>query len=426
MRLWVFSQERRSLSNCQVYFVFRSREESSEIRRFRQFLLLIPILSRSNSFLFDNASNIQGIESLSGIFFVSRVGFVYIAACLGNMEPNKEDNVSSVPITQITAAPILQDAGVSAIQPPPFAPPMAPIPMVPHPPLARPPPPFRPPVSQNGGAKTADSDSGSEDEQYIISEGSKQARERQEKALQDLLLKRRAAAMAVPTNDKAVRDRLRRLGEPITLFGEQEMERRSRLAELMARLDGDDQLDKLCRAHEEDAAPKEEADDDIPEYPFFTEGPKELREARIDIAKFSIKRAAVRIQRAKRRRDDPDEDVDAETKWALKHAKGMVLDCSNFGDDRPLTGCSFSRDGKILATWYISHLFLTHIFHILFLRLGAIFARLCLLIRVTCILHFTCLFASIDTSVEKYPIIILSLNTEPVEFPQFLTRFHLY
>ncbi|KAF2565504.1 hypothetical protein F2Q68_00028251 [Brassica cretica] len=172
--------------------------------------------------------------------------------------------------------------------------------------------------------------------------------------MQELLIKRRAAAIAVPTNDKSVRDRLRRLGEPITLFGEQEMERRARLAQLMARLDIGGQLDKLLQAYEDDAAPKDEVDEEELQYPFFTEGPKELREARIEIAKFSIKRAAVRIQRAKRRRDDPDEDVEAETKWALKQAKGLALDCSNFGDDRPLTGCSFSRDGKILATCSLS------------------------------------------------------------------------
>ncbi|KAF3575664.1 hypothetical protein DY000_02035804 [Brassica cretica] len=122
----------------------------------------------------------------------------------------------------------------------------------------------------------------------------------------------------------------------------------------MARLDIGGQLDKLLQAYEDDAAPKDEVDEEELQYPFFTEGPKELREARIEIAKFSIKRAAVRIQRAKRRRDDPDEDVEAETKWALKQAKGLALDCSNFGDDRPLTGCSFSRDGKILATCSLS------------------------------------------------------------------------
>ncbi|CAN7007173.1 unnamed protein product [Brassica oleracea var. botrytis] len=212
--------------------------------------------------------------------------------------------------------------------------------MVRHPPLARPPA-FRP--QQNGGAKAGD-------ERYVISEESRQVRERQERAMQELLRKRRAAAMAVPTNDKSVRGRLRRLGDAITLFGEREMERRARLAQLMARLDIGGQLDRLLRAYEEEVEDEEEE----VQYLFFTEGPKELREARIDIAKYSIKRAAVRVQRAKRRRDDPDEDVDAETKWALKQAKGMVLDCRSFGDDRPLTGCSFSRDGTILATCSLS------------------------------------------------------------------------
>uniref|UniRef100_A0A0D3CM67 Pre-mRNA processing factor 4 (PRP4)-like domain-containing protein n=1 Tax=Brassica oleracea var. oleracea TaxID=109376 RepID=A0A0D3CM67_BRAOL len=161
--------------------------------------------------------------------------------------------------------------------------------MVRHPPLARPPA-FRPP--QNGGAKA-------DDERYVISEESRQARERQERAMQELLRKCRAAAMAVPTNNKSsVRGRLRRLGDAITLFGEREMERRARLAQLMARLDIGGQLDRLLRAYEE------KVEDEEVQYLFFTEGPKELREARIDIAKYSIKRAAVRVQRAKRRRDD--------------------------------------------------------------------------------------------------------------------------
>ncbi|KAF9623845.1 hypothetical protein IFM89_005430 [Coptis chinensis] len=77
-------------------------------------------------------------------------------------------------------------------------------------------------------------------------------------------MKRRAHALAVPTND------LGRLGEPITLFGEKEM-------------------DRLLKAQST--------------YPFYTEGSKELLEARIHIAEFSI-------MRLKRTRDDPDEDLD--------------------------------------------------------------------------------------------------------------------
>ncbi|VYS52119.1 unnamed protein product [Arabidopsis thaliana] len=83
-------------------------------------------------------------------------------------------------------------------------------------------------------------------------------------------------------------------------------------------------------------------------------GPTELREARIEITKDFIKRAALRIQRENRRRNDPDEDKNAETKLALKHCKDMVLGSSKFGDDRPLTGCSLSRDGKILVTCSLS------------------------------------------------------------------------
>jgi U4/U6 small nuclear ribonucleoprotein PRP4 len=61
----------------------------------------------------------------------------------------------------------------------------------------------------------------------------------QEKLLKDLELNRRARRLAVPTNDQAVRQRLRQLGQPITLFGEREMERRDRLRHLMARLESE-------------------------------------------------------------------------------------------------------------------------------------------------------------------------------------------
>ncbi len=39
---------------------------------------------------------------------------------------------------------------------------------------------------------------------------------------------------------------------------------------------------------------------------FYTEGTQELRQARLDMAQFSINRAAQRIANVKRRRDDPE------------------------------------------------------------------------------------------------------------------------
>ena len=143
----------------------------------------------------------------------------------------------------------------------PVLPSIAPIPIVPPRPLAPlpiRPPATRPPGVQNGEMRTSDSDSDQEELSptgttpgstggYEISEASRLVRERQQKAMQEFMMKKRAAALAVPTNDMAVRTRLRRLGEPITLFGEREMERRDRLRMLMAKLDSEGQLEKLMK-----------------------------------------------------------------------------------------------------------------------------------------------------------------------------------
>lgn len=287
------------------------------------------------------------------------------------------DNQTLMPIVETIPAlpvqPIIPPVVPAAI-PPVIVPSIAPIPTIPPPQVPAPlaPLPVRPPIfkptvpPQNGEVRTSDSDSDRDDldstrattGEYEISEESRQVRERQEKAIQDLLMKRRASALAVPTNDMAVRARLRRLGEPITLFGEREMERRDRLRMLMAKLDAEGQLEKLMKAHEEEeaaaTATADDAEEEMIQYPFYTEGSKALLNARIDIAKYSIVRAASRLQRAHRKRADPDENIDAEIDWALRQAESLFLDCSEFGDDRPLSGCSFSHDGNLLATWYTS------------------------------------------------------------------------
>lgn len=284
--------------------------------------------------------------------------------------PGSQNLVSAVNSTPLQAI----QPSIPPVNPPPVVPAIASIQALPAPSVLRQlaslpvrPPVPRPPVPQNGDARTSDSDSDDDSgpdnaapgstAEYEISEESRQIRERQEKAMQELMMKRRASALAVPTNDMAVRARLRRLGEPITLFGEREMERRDRLRMIMAKLDAEGQLEMLMRAHEEEeaagSAAMEDDEEEMIQYPFYTEGSKALLDARIDIAKYSIRRAATRLQRARRKREDPDEDMDAEMDWALKQAGSLVLDCSEIGDDRPLSGCSFSRDGTLLATWYL-------------------------------------------------------------------------
>lgn len=280
------------------------------------------------------------------------------------MEIDEKENPNPNPNSSIAQLDSIPQ--IAPIEPPiplipsPILPPIAPIPR----PLA-PIPSIRPPNGET--AKKATEKAGSDEDgddsspEYEISEESRLFREKQEKAKQDFLMKQRAAALAVPTNDKAVRSRLRRLGEPVTLFGEREMERRDRLRMIMAKLDSEGQLERLMKVLEEEEAAVNavgmedgggDDDGEVIEYPFYTEGSMALLKARYAIAKDSVVKAAMRLQSAKRNRDNPDEDLDAEINMALDSAKSFGLDCSEIGDVRPLAGCSFSYDGNFLATWY--------------------------------------------------------------------------
>lgn len=70
------------------------------------------------------------------------------------------------------------------------------------------------------------------------------AREETQALLDELERKKRARAVAVPTDDGRVKKRLRELGEPITLFGERAADRRARLIQLLSRR-GDDVGDAM-------------------------------------------------------------------------------------------------------------------------------------------------------------------------------------
>lgn len=70
------------------------------------------------------------------------------------------------------------------------------------------------------------------------------ARQETQALLDELERKKRARAIAVPTDDNKVKKRLRELGEPITLFGERAADRRQRLIQLLSRK-GDDAFDAM-------------------------------------------------------------------------------------------------------------------------------------------------------------------------------------
>ncbi|KAI9667012.1 MAG: hypothetical protein M1829_005619 [Trizodia sp. TS-e1964] len=159
--------------------------------------------------------------------------------------------------------------------------------------------------------------------------------------------KRRAAAIAVPTDDGRVRTRLRELGEPITLFGEGPADRRDRLRELLTDRaedpelkDGDNDV-QMGEDETEDVAQNEEE--------FYTEGLADLLEARRDIARYSLPKAKARMASLKLESTIP-------LRTHIKHRriiKERLQRIEPFGTqivgERPVSIARFSPNGEIIA-----------------------------------------------------------------------------
>eukprot|EP00899_Mesostigma_viride_P015926 jgi/Mesvir1/24334/Mv11015-RA.1 len=154
------------------------------------------------------------------------------------------------------------------------------------------------------------------------------AKEKQAALLREFQQKRRERDMAVPTADAQVRTRLRELGQPVTLFGEREMERRARLRKLLAEKQQADEEEGASESSGEEGSDDEEEDEDEVAELFYTEGSTELMRARGLVAEFSLMRSKQRLDRARRRREDPDEDEDAEAAAAAE-AVGSITTLSS-------------------------------------------------------------------------------------------------
>ncbi|KAL4977783.1 WD40-repeat-containing domain protein [Aspergillus desertorum] len=160
--------------------------------------------------------------------------------------------------------------------------------------------------------------------------------------------KRRAAAMAVPTDDARVRARLRELGEPITLFGEGPADRRDRLRELLT-----DIAEKQEAAAAEDIEMAEaagEEDEGEQQEEFYTEGSDELLKARKAIARFSLPRAKARVARQREESTIPLRTHIKHRKAIKEKLHGFDLYGSQIAGDRPVSICRFAPDGQTIAT----------------------------------------------------------------------------
>ena len=139
-----------------------------------------------------------------------------------------------------------------------------------------------------------------------------QLMEQQEK-VEAFELRRRMKSIVVPVLDDDVRKLLRRMNQPITLFGEREMERRSRAQALLASM-SESELQALSKKFEKDF--EVAAVEERPKEVFYTEGTEELKTTRIEIARFSLQRARDRLEREKMSRVSKTADRDESTSIA--------------------------------------------------------------------------------------------------------------
>ncbi|KAJ3270204.1 U4/U6 small nuclear ribonucleoprotein Prp4 [Terramyces sp. JEL0728] len=150
-----------------------------------------------------------------------------------------------------------------------------------------------------------------------------------------------ARTVDVPTNDNKVRNRLRELEEPMTLFGEGSKERRERLKNLLA--------ERILRGESVEFDDSSDEDEGQTEE-YFTYGVEELRQARLEILDFSIGNAKERIQQHKNELEIPFVE-----RKQLRHdfytgLQDFQTKNLQVGDERPIGFCQFSPNSKLLAT----------------------------------------------------------------------------
>lgn len=162
--------------------------------------------------------------------------------------------------------------------------------------------------------------------------------------LEEFERRRKARQLNVSTDDDEVRRSLRQLGEPVCLFGEGPAERRVRLRDLLSYL-GEDAIHK--KLEEEEARIER---DRGREGTWYHEGPPELREARLWIARYSLPKAKLRLSKAREELKLAGSVRAAAKQESQRKASAMSIYCSQIGDTRPISFCRFSSDSKMLIT----------------------------------------------------------------------------
>ena len=152
-------------------------------------------------------------------------------------------------------------------------------------------------------------------------------------------------SITVSTDDKSVKARLRELGHPICLFGEGPAERRDRLRDLLSVFE--QLLPGFTTTNEEE---EEEEEPLAPEEVWYHEGTDELKASRLFLAQYSLPRARDKLIQARKDINAPETEKLKKSQEVQRKTRALINFCSQIGDNRPLSYCNLSPNGKMLAT----------------------------------------------------------------------------
>ena len=164
-----------------------------------------------------------------------------------------------------------------------------------------------------------------------------------EREVLDLYEKTRIKAdftVAIPTSDADVKLRLRQMGQPICLFGEDPFSRRERLKLLIGK-SGDG------KSESGPASTGPAATTTKVMQTFYTHGSASLLTVRREIAETAVKRANARLTLEKervRQYQSPDSS-NVTNYWG----SSSIVSFSQIGDSRPLSAIAFAPQVAVLA-----------------------------------------------------------------------------
>eukprot|EP00049_Salpingoeca_infusionum_P001226 m.46386 g.46386 ORF g.46386 m.46386 type:complete len:583 (+) comp10919_c0_seq5:160-1908(+) len=197
-------------------------------------------------------------------------------------------------------------------------------------------------------------------ERMELSESSHLSRQQQDELVEEVERTRKMQEMHVPADDHGVILKLRAIGEPVTLFGEDAADRRIRLKELLSKGFGakyaDTPMAKAAAAELErrlGLEPMEEEDDEVQgtkDDIWYHKGPDSLKEHRQRIANYSLPRAQKRLARARLVMSKPDQSREVAKQKQLSNLALYANYGSQVGDSRPLSFCRFAPDAERVAT----------------------------------------------------------------------------